>query len=48
MWRRLASRVAPDRREPTPAALIERIRQLHWQSLWQRLLVNFPLPPRRG
>jgi hypothetical protein len=48
MLRRLSSRVTLDRRESTPAALIERIRQLHWQKMWQRLLVRFPLPERPG
>ncbi len=48
MWRRLSSRMTSDRRESPPAALIEGIRQLHWQKLWQRLLVHFPLPERPG
>ena len=48
MWRRISSRVTSDRRESPPAALIERIRQLHWQKLWQRLLVHFPLPQAAG
>ena len=46
MWRRISSRATPDRRESPTAALIERIRQLHWQKLWQRLMAHFPLPKR--
>ncbi len=48
MMRRISSRVTSDRRESPSAALIERIRQLHWQKLWQRILVHFPLPKRPG
>jgi hypothetical protein len=48
MWRRISSRGASDRRESPPAAMIERIRQLYWQNLWQRILVHFPLPKRPG
>jgi hypothetical protein len=48
MWRGISSRVTSDRRESSPAAIIERIRQLHWQKLLQRIRVHFPLPKRPG
>jgi hypothetical protein len=43
----ISFQVASDRRDTSPARVIESIRQLHWQTLLQRLLANFPLPERR-
>ncbi len=48
MSRQISSRATSGRRESSPAETIETIRQLHLQRLLHRLLVNFPLPERRG